>query len=94
MYAEVKFELFQPNSAVLVPSSAIVVRPEGNFVATVTGDSIIQLKKIETGREIGKDIEIVSGLDGTERIVAVPFDGLKDGIAVTVAPTTEPAQAK
>lgn len=94
MYAEVRFELFQPNSVVVVPSSAIVVRPEGNFVATVGGDSTVHLKKVETGREIGKDIEIINGLDGTERIVAVPFDGLKDGVAVVVAPTPEPAQGK
>ena len=94
MYVEVKFNLFQANSVVTVPSSAIVVRAEGNFVATVGGDSTIQFKKIETGREIGKDIEILTGLDGNERIVAVPVDGLKDGVTVNVAPTPEPAQEK
>ena len=94
MYAEVKFDLFQANSVVTVPSSAIVVRPEGNFVAVVNSDSTIQLKKVETGREIGKEIEILTGLDGIERIVAVPFDGLKDGVAVNIAPTPEPAQEK
>lgn len=91
MYAEVKFNLFRDNSIVLVPSSAIIVRPDGNFVATVGEGSTAHFKKIETGRESGKDIEILSGLNGTERIVAIPFDGLREGTTVNVAPAPEAA---
>jgi RND family efflux transporter MFP subunit len=89
MYAEVKFNLFQAGSVVLVPSSAIIVRADGNFVATVTGDSTAHFKQIETGREIGKEIEVLTGLGGNERIVAIPVDGLQEGVSVNVAPAPE-----
>lgn len=85
MYAEVKFNLTQANNVVLVPASAVIVRPGGNFVAAVGENSTAHFIKVETGREIGKEIEILNGLSGEEKVIATPIDGLREGSTVNPA---------
>jgi hypothetical protein len=41
---------------------------------------------VTAGRDFGSDVEIVSGLTGSERVVINPPDSLVDGVAVRVVP--------
>ena len=93
MYAEVKFNLPQNGSALLIPTSSLIVRPDGTFVAVVAEDSTIHFKKIETGRDFGTEIEVLGGLDGIEKIVPTQTDALQEGARVNVAAAPEPAAA-
>jgi len=51
------------------------------------------LQKIQVGRDLGKAVEIVSGLNDGARIVTHPTDTLVDGTLVRVA-GTQTASAK
>jgi RND family efflux transporter MFP subunit len=82
MYAEVKFTMVRPDPPVLVPGSALIVRADGQYVAVVGQDPIIQFRKVELGRDYGRDTEIVSGLEEKEIVVSNPTDDVRDGAKV------------
>jgi RND family efflux transporter MFP subunit len=84
-YAEVHLKLPTPASSLQVPVSALIFRTEGLQVATVKGDRV-QIVTVVAGRDFGSDVEIVSGLTGTEQVVANPPDSLVDGVRVRVVP--------
>jgi len=60
--------------ALLVPADAL----QGTRVLTIEG-SRIRARQVEVGIRGARSVEIISGLEGTERIVAQPSDQLKDG---------------
>ncbi|HEV3059934.1 MAG TPA: efflux RND transporter periplasmic adaptor subunit [Vicinamibacterales bacterium] len=84
-YAEVHLKLPTPAASLQVPVSALIFRTEGLQVATVKGDRV-QIVTVVAGRDFGSDVEIVSGLTGTEQVVANPPDSLVDGVRVRVVP--------
>jgi hypothetical protein len=65
--------------------NALIFKTDGLQVATVKGDRIA-LVPVIVGRDFGNEVEVVSGLSGSERIVVNPPDSLGDGVTVRVAP--------
>ncbi|HEY0178059.1 MAG TPA: efflux RND transporter periplasmic adaptor subunit [Dokdonella sp.] len=90
-FANVSLELPHATaSALSVPASALIFDSAGLRVATVDADNKIRLKKVAIGRDLGKTIELSSGLAADDRVVETPPDGLADGEPVRIA---EKAQA-
>ncbi len=84
MYAQVRFALPLLNHALLVPASALVVNTDGTQILTVRADKTVQIHKVEVGRDFGKEIEIVSGLNADDEVISNPTDALHDGTHVQV----------
>lgn len=84
MYAQVKFMLPTTKHSVLIPAGALVVNGAGTQVILIRGDQAAHYQAVEVGRDFGKEVEIVSGLDGSEAIVATPSDSLREGMRVQV----------
>lgn len=85
-YANVSLAL--PNKAALnVPASALIFDQKGLRVATVGADNKVIVKTITIARDLGKTIEIHSGIEATDRVVENPPDGIKDGDVVNIAVT-------
>ncbi len=82
MYAQVRFDVPQSNQPLLVPSNALVMRPDGTYVVVVRGDHAAHYQKVEVGRDYGTDIEVISGLAGEDSVVANPTDALREGTQV------------
>lgn len=82
MYAEVKFGITLPEAPVRVPSSALIVRGDGTFVATLTPEQKIHFQKVAVGRDYGKAVDIVSGLDEGQSLVIDPTVSLQEGTQV------------
>jgi RND family efflux transporter MFP subunit len=78
-FANVSFELPHPEVAINVPSSALIFDQSGLHVATVGGDNRITLKQITIARDLGKEVEIGSGLSPDDRVVQSPPDGIATG---------------
>jgi RND family efflux transporter MFP subunit len=78
--------LHQPiNASVLsIPSSALIFDQSGLRVAVVSNDNKITLKTVTISRDLGKVIELNSGIDANDRIVENPPDGIADGNVVNV----------
>jgi hypothetical protein len=46
----------------------------------------VKLKSIVQGRDFGSSIEILSGIEPTDKVIVNPPDSLTDGVAVRIAP--------
>jgi RND family efflux transporter MFP subunit len=84
MSAEIKFELPQAGHTLLIPGSAVVVRPDGPKVMTVDAQNAIRFRPVKLGRDLGDKVEILSGLDAGDSLVANPSDELREGLEVKV----------
>ena len=85
-YASVKMSLSRESAPLHIPASALIFNKNGLSVATVTPDDKILFKPVTIARDLGRDIELASGITAEDRIVTAPPDGLVDGDQVRVAP--------
>lgn len=83
-FARVTLELGGQSNNLTIPSSALIVRQDGLHVATVGQDSKVVLKNITIARDLGKTIEIQTGLTKSEKIIDNPPDDITDGMLVNV----------
>jgi RND family efflux transporter MFP subunit len=83
-YASVSFELDGAAQSLRVPASALIFDKAGLRVATVGPDDRVIMKEITIARDHGAFIEVGSGLDASDRVIATPPDGLTAGITVRV----------
>ena len=84
MYAEIKFAFPQDGRTLLVPGNTIIVQSDGPKVLTVDAKQTIRTRPVKLGRDLGDKVEILSGLDPAEPLVANPGDSLRDGVEVKV----------
>jgi RND family efflux transporter MFP subunit len=84
-FANVHLELPAPDTAINVPSSALIFDQSGLRIATVGDDDKVVLKAVTISRDLGRDVEIASGLSATDRVIASPPDGIATGDQVRVA---------
>lgn len=89
-YAEVHLKLNAASKALTLPVNALLFRPEGVMVAVVGADQKVKLTLIVLGRDFGTELEIASGLTGTESIVINPSDSLSTGTPVRVVKLAPP----
>jgi RND family efflux transporter MFP subunit len=88
-FANVSFELPHPEIAVNVPASALIFDQSGLQIATVGSDSRVVLKPVTISRDMGKEVEIGSGLTAEDRVITSPPDGIASGDSVRIAGTAE-----
>jgi len=72
-------------SAIRVPAAAVIQRGQMELVFVVVVNHA-QMRLVKTGNRIGDEIEIVSGLDSGEQVVAENASALADGQPVTIIP--------
>jgi RND family efflux transporter MFP subunit len=83
-YAQLHFAVPIPTTRISVPVNVVLFRPEGTRVAVVGAEGKIRLKPILIGRDFGNKLEVLNGLELTDRIVVNPADSLEDGQLVKV----------
>jgi multidrug efflux pump subunit AcrA (membrane-fusion protein) len=71
------------SSPIKIPLSALKLTPDGAFVFTTSATSSLIAIPVKEGAILGDDIQILSGLEGSETIVT-DARGLKEGAVVTV----------
>lgn len=84
-YADVTLDLSGAVQPLSIPGSALIFNKNGLSVATVDQDDRIRFKKVTIARDLGREIEIASGLSPEDRIVTTPPDGVADGDQVRIA---------
>jgi RND family efflux transporter MFP subunit len=72
-------------NAFRIPAAAVIQRGQMELVFVVASDHA-QLRLVKTGRRVGDEIELVSGLNSGEQIVTEGAAALADGQLVTVKP--------
>jgi RND family efflux transporter MFP subunit len=83
-YAQLHFAVPIQTTRISVPVNVVLFRPEGPRVAVVGGEGKIHLKPVLIGRDFGNKLEVLNGLELTDRIVVNPADSLEDGQTVKV----------
>jgi RND family efflux transporter MFP subunit len=92
-YANVRMSLARDTVPLHIPASALIFNQSGLRVATVGSDDKVLFKTVTIARDLGRDIELASGISPEDRIIVAPPDGIADGDQVRVAaPKGKPAK--
>jgi membrane fusion protein, multidrug efflux system len=84
-YASVKLNLQRDSIPLQIPSSALIFNQSGLRVATVGPDDKVLFKTVTIARDLGRTIELASGLAQEDRVITAPPDGIADGDQVRIA---------
>lgn len=90
-YANVRLNLQRDGMPLSIPASALIFNQNGLRVATVGAGDKIQFKTVKIARDLGRTIELASGLSPEDRVVVTPPDGIADGDQVRIAGATAKA---
>jgi len=93
-YAQVSFHDANPSPALLLPSNTLLFRAEGPQVGVVMSDGHVELRDVMVGRDLGQNIEVLSGVAAHERVIINPSDSLVNGAQVRVAEPPPGAMAQ
>lgn len=91
-YANVRLDLKGDANTLSVPGSALIINAKGVSVAIVDADDKVVVKPVTIARDLGKVVEIGSGLDAGDRVIENPPDGVVSGTQVRIAEAQKPAQ--
>src|SRR5215470_5314703 len=84
-FVNLRLELPAPEAAINVPVSALIFDQNGLRIATVGADSRVVLKPVTISRDLGKEIQIASGLVADDRVITTPPDGIATGDQVRIS---------
>jgi len=89
-FAEVHFHLPSNPDTIRIPTSALVFREDGMQVAIIGPDDKVELKPVKLGRNLGTEVEILTGLTMADTLINSPPDSLETGDLVKRAPQAQP----
>ena len=81
MSARVTIDTEEQESVILVPTAAIVDSAGETFVFTAVQDQAVE-KRIQKGRSLGNNTEILDGLQENEQIIITGISALNQGTQV------------
>jgi multidrug efflux system membrane fusion protein len=84
-FGQVHFATGTAVPRITIPVNAMLFRAQGPQVAVVDQNSKVHLRTINIGRDFGATLEILGGLDVSDKIVVNPSDSLEEGQQVHVA---------
>jgi RND family efflux transporter MFP subunit len=88
-YAQVRFNEAAVTNVLTLSDNALVFRAQGMQVALVGDDSKVKLQTVTLGRDFGTTVEILAGLNATDRVINNPPDSIADGMTVQVEQASE-----
>jgi RND family efflux transporter MFP subunit len=86
-YTEVHLSVPAGTPALILPASALIFRASGLQIGTVQNGSKAALVNIILGRDMGNEVEVVSGLSANDLVIVNPPDSLIPGETVRIAAT-------
>ena len=92
-YAQVRFTESALPTVLTLSDSALIFRAQGMQAAVVDSDNKVKLRSLKLGRDFGSTVEVLAGLDVTNRVIMNPPDGITDGMLVHIAPPAETNQS-
>ncbi len=84
VYAEVDIKLTSGIKALVVPAAVLIITDQNPRVAVVEKDNRIAYRTVKLGRDLGRDVEILDGLNAEDLLVVSPSDQLvEDEVVAT-----------
>ena len=90
MFARLTLNLKTVTDTVVVPSEAVIVTPKGLRIAYTIQDGKAVQRKIKTGLENKKQIQVLEGLNAGDALVVAGNEKLKDGLEIRVPQPDKP----
>lgn len=84
-FASISFIMPMPRSDMRIPVTALIFRGSGLQVALVGAQHHVHLVTVVPGRDFGKSMEILSGINAHDTLIDNPPDSIVDGEAVQIA---------
>lgn len=84
-YAQFSFDMPAQTKHLNIPPSALIFSKTGLQVATVNADNKVVIKPVVVAKDHGVRLELLSGLESTDRVIENPPDGVMQGDLVNVA---------
>lgn len=94
LYTEVTFFVKPDAPYFVVPSTAIIIRTGEPRIAVVDTDNVAHLRTVTIGRDHGKTVEILVGLEKGDRVVVNPTEKIRDGVKVEVSGEVKASDAE
>jgi RND family efflux transporter MFP subunit len=83
-YVQVTLPINVQPLVLVVPTNVLLFRPDGTRIALVDAGGKVHLTTVKLGTDFGASVEVLSGLNVSDRIVLNPADSLADGDVVTL----------
>jgi RND family efflux transporter MFP subunit len=93
-YAKVRFTEAKMKNALTLPANTVLFHAEGPQICLVKGDGRVEVRKVKLGRDFGKMIEILTGVDAKDRVILNPGESLVSGAPVSVSEATTKERSK
>lgn len=93
-YAQVRFTEATDPHVLTLSDNALIFRAQGMQVAIVGSDNKVQMRSIKLGRDFGSTVEVLSGLEASDRAIVNPPDAIADGMTVQISQPAEANPAK
>jgi RND family efflux transporter MFP subunit len=84
-FTEVHFHLATQPDVLRIPETALFFGPHGIEVAVLSPDNKVILSKVELGRDLGNQVEVLSGIAADASIIDNPPESFTNGLTVRVA---------
>jgi len=82
MYGKAMF-IIGKRSATLVPQHAVIHLGQLTAVYAVDQDRVLHLRLVQTGKSMGRHVEVISGLKDGERIAVSKLNQIEDGMEIS-----------
>jgi RND family efflux transporter MFP subunit len=82
--AQVHFKTARIATTFIVPASALIFRRDGLRISTVDDSGVAHIVPVVIGEDDGANVQIVSGINGGDRVIQNPPDSIIEGEKVTV----------
>jgi membrane fusion protein (multidrug efflux system) len=94
-YVGVALQSGEPESAIVVPQSALQIDQQGVFVLIVDADNKAQVRRVEVGEIQGIVIRVTAGLKAGELVITQGVQKVRPGqvVSATPPPATPPPEA-
>ena len=83
-FASVSFAIDAPADRFTLPPSALIFSKAGIAVAIVNAQNKVELKPIVIARDHGSKVEILSGIQASDKVIENPPDGVAQGDVVQI----------
>ena len=94
-YVEISINVVSSQvSPLVVPANVLVVDQVGTHVVTVDAENRVAFRSVKLGRDFGREVEVVEGIDSKQLLVASPSDLLTEGEVVKVIQPQPDSKAK
>ncbi len=84
-FASVSFAIDAPADRFTLPPSALIFSKAGIAVAIVNAQNKVELKPIVIARDHGSKVEILSGIQASDKVIENPPDGVAQGDVVQIS---------